>query len=207
MHEASPCLSWRHGNCQLQGNIVLNALACQAVIGHSGRFEDGLLVLRVLSVRHYPVRCGVAQGNSKASLLRRQSNQSSPQHLKMMLSRGARTAARSSTRLARGRPRRFDSHSAGQGESAGHGESAFRVAGGSGSESMGVREDDSTHHPTLIDSVTERFLCSLSPGSFINGRLLLRIIFRHSRPYPYHRRLSITRRRSRPKKHPTSNSL
>lgn len=56
-----------------------------------------------------------------------------PRQDTMMLSRGARAAARSSSRFTRCQPRRFDSHQAG------HGESALHVAGGTGNESFGVR--------------------------------------------------------------------
>ena len=124
-----------------------------------------------------------------------------------MLSRGAKAAARASTQFARCQPRRFDSHSTGHGESAGHEESALRIAGGSGSESMGVREDDSAHHTAYVNSVIERLLCGLGPHPFIHGRLHLHVVFRRSSPYPYHRRLSITRRRSRAQKYATPNSL
>src|SRR5437016_10600317 len=109
-----------------------------------------------MSVRLYSVSGRTWRG---ACLLRCRADQLSPQQPTMMLSRGAKAAARASTQFARCQPRRFDSHSTGHGESAGHEESALRIAGGSGSESMGVREDDSTHHTAYVNSVIERLLC------------------------------------------------
>src|SRR3954447_5759445 len=74
----------------------------------------------------------------------------------MILSRGARAAARSSTRFTHCQPRRFDSHSTG------HGESAFNVAGGSGNESLGVRERTPMEMVLLLTASQRGFYITLT---------------------------------------------